>query len=293
MLRPQVGGIYHQKLEDNSMDQSPKAEKPFPDYENPPVIEVVCGILFKPISALLSPYIGILWEKYKSEYPQCSEVAPLDPVIERFDEPPQMALELADVPPLARIWFIHEKGNGIIQVQRDRFLHNWRKVNPEDEYPRYHVVKQMFRDRLFKFQAFLEENSLGSIEPLQYEMTYINHIPKGEGWENLGEIGRIFPDFAFRIKEDRFLPEPSTVNWRTTFALPEKATRMHVVIRHVKVRDSGLPMLLLELTVRGIGTDGSPEGMWNWFDLAREWIVRGFADLTGKEVQKKEWRRIR
>lgn len=264
----------------------------FPDYENPPVIEVVCGIQFKPINTLLSPYLGLLWEKYKSEYPQCSEVAPLNPVIERFDEPPQMTVELANVPPLPRIWFIQSKGNGIIQVQRDRFLHNWKRVESEDEYPRYHVVKEMFRDRLLKFQSFLKENDLGIIEPLQYEMTYVNHIPKGDGWGNLREIGKIFPDFAFRIKEDRFLPEPSAVNWRTTFTLPEVATRMHVGIRHVKIRDSGLPVLLLELTVRGIGTNKSSEEMWNWFDLAREWIVRGFADLTGEEVQKNVWRRI-
>jgi hypothetical protein len=26
-----------------------------------------------------------------------------------------------------------------------------------------------------------------------------------------------------------------------------------------------------------------------WFDLAREWIVRGFTDLTGTDIQKNEW----
>jgi hypothetical protein len=57
-----------------------------PDYEKPPVIEVVCGILFEPIKGLTAPYIGVLWEKFKSEYPRCKEVAPLVPVIERFDE---------------------------------------------------------------------------------------------------------------------------------------------------------------------------------------------------------------
>ena len=263
----------------------------FPSYGNPPVIEVVCGILFKPLSALLSPYVGLLWEKYKDEYPQCSEMAPLDPLIERFDEPPRMMLEIGDKPPLPRVWFIHEKGTGIIQVQRDRFLHNWRKVKPEDEYPRYHVVKELFRDKLGKFQQFLQENDLGKIEPLQYEMTYVNHIPKGDGWQSLGEIGRVFPDFGFRTGNDRFLPEPATLNWRTAFSLPDKAARMHVVIKQVRMRETGLPLIVLELTVRGIGSDTSPDAMWKWFDLAREWIVRGFADLTGKEVQEKIWRR--
>ncbi len=114
--------------------------KSLPDYERPPVIEVVCGILFKSIDKLLAPHLGLLWEKYKTEYPVCREVPPLAPVIERFEEAPRIDLQLADVPPLPRIWFVDEKENGIIQVQRDRFLHNWKKVLPEDEYPRYPQV---------------------------------------------------------------------------------------------------------------------------------------------------------
>ena len=114
--------------------------KNLPDYESPPVIEVVCGILFKSIDKLLAPYFGLLWEKYKPEYPICREVSPLTSVIERFDEPPRVDLQLADVPPLPRIWFVHKNDNGIIQIQRDRFLHNWKKVRPQDEYPRYPQV---------------------------------------------------------------------------------------------------------------------------------------------------------
>jgi hypothetical protein len=28
-----------------------------------------------------------------------------------------------------------------------------------------------------------------------------------------------------------------------------------------------------------------------WFDLGREWIVRGFADLVDKKIQKEQWGR--
>jgi uncharacterized protein (TIGR04255 family) len=267
-----------------------KFSQGLPAYENPPVVEVVCGVLFNPFQLLFAPHLGLLWEKYKSEYPNCREVPPLPPVIEQFEEPPKMELQIADVPPLPRVWFMHVSDNGIIQVQRDRFLHNWRKVRPEDEYPRYHKVIEMFRDRLSRFESFLEENKLGIIEPLQYEMTYINHILQGVGWTKMNEIGNVFPDFTLRASEQRFLPEPEGINWRTMFVLPDRAGRLHVTIRRGIHRDSGLSMLLLDLTVRGMGSDKSSEGMWAWFDLAHEWIVRGFADLTGKEVQKKIWR---
>ncbi len=87
------------------MNPATEAEEPVVDYENPPVIEVVCGILFKPIQALLAPHLAVLWEKYRSEYPICSEVAPLAPVIEHFEDSFEMKLEFSDLPPLPRIWF--------------------------------------------------------------------------------------------------------------------------------------------------------------------------------------------
>jgi uncharacterized protein (TIGR04255 family) len=268
-----------------------KALQDLPNYEIPPVIEVVCGVLFKSIDALLAPHLGLLWERYKSEYPICREVAPLAPVIERFEKAPAMDLQFAEMPPLPRIWFVHANNNGIIQIQRDRFLHNWKKVRPEDEYPRYPKVIEMFKDRLSQFESFLKENDLGIIEPRQYEMSYINHIPQGDGWTTLNEIRNVFPDFSLRVSEHRFLPEPEGINWRTNFVLPDQAGRLHVNIQHGKHRETRKPVLVLDLTVRGMGKDKSPEGMWTWFDLARKWIVRGFTDLTGEEVQKQIWRR--
>ncbi|MGA2403522.1 MAG: TIGR04255 family protein [Syntrophobacteraceae bacterium] len=268
----------------------PNKAFPLPDFENPPVIEVVCGIQFKPLVKFLSPHIGLLWGRFKAEYPETREVAPLNPVVEKFDTPPQVSFEISNTPPLPRVWFLESKGNCVIQVQRDRLLHNWRKVDNKDQYPRYENVKENFSDALTNFKSFLAENSLGAIEPVQYEMTYINHILQGEGWRDLSEIGDVFPDFSFRRADKRFLPAPNSLNWHTSFMLPQATGRLHARIRYVKLRDTGKPLLLLDLTVRGIGEDSSPEAMGAWFDVAHEWIVRGFADLTGNEVQK-IWKR--
>lgn len=260
----------------------------YPNFENPPVVEVVCGVHFKTIKSILSPHFGLLWEKYKSDYPVCQEVAPLAPVIEQFEDEKSITLGFQEIPPLPRIWFIHKNDYGIIQVQRDRFLHNWRKVGPKDEYPRYPTVIELFKNRLSQFESFLSDNDLGKLEPLQYEMTYINHIWEGEGWTNLSEIGRVLPDYSFRSGTERFLPEPERINLRTSFLLPNKAGRMHVTVRNGRRREGGKPMILMDLTVRGI----SDKGMEHWFDTAREWIVCGFADLTGEKIQKKVWRRL-
>lgn len=270
-----------------------RTSQDLPDFEKPPVIEVVCGIQFKELRSLLAPHLGLLWEKFKAEYPGCQEVPPLAGTFERFDEgaSSKADIQLSENPPLPRIWFIHTQGNGIVQVQRNRFLHNWKKIRIEDEYPRYGAVISMFRERLATFEDFVEENALGTIEPLQYEMTYMNHIPQGEGWDSMGELGTIFPDFTWRNEKDRFLPQTESISWRTSFALPKRTGRLHVTIRNVQRREDNLPLLLYELTVRGMPADTSRDAMWKWFDLAREWIVRGFEDLTGTDIQTKTWRK--
>src|ERR1041385_7253995 len=124
-----------------------------PSFQRPPVNEVICGVTFKPIDSLLVPHLGLLWEKFRESYPECKEVDPLLPVIEVFDgKEPQSSFA---VPTLPRLWFISKDENGIIQIQRDRFLHNWRKVRPADEYPRYGVVIEKFRNHLVTFRSFL------------------------------------------------------------------------------------------------------------------------------------------
>jgi uncharacterized protein (TIGR04255 family) len=264
-----------------------------PEYESPPVTEVVCGILFKPLDGLQMPHIGLLWDRFRAEYPTCQEVAPLLPVVERFGDAPEPDMgSFSEVPP-PRIWFLHKDGTGIIQVQKDRFLHNWKQANPSDEYPRYAMVKKLFASRLEVFEGFLAEFSLGPLSPFQYEMTYVNHIPLNAGWKTLSDIGNLFPDHRWHDSAGRFLPTPEVLNVRQTFALPDKLGRLHVAIRNAARRDDMQPILLFELTVRGFPNDASAEAMWKWFDLAREWIVRGFTDLTSESAQRDVWRRTR
>jgi uncharacterized protein (TIGR04255 family) len=259
------------------------------EFDNPPVNEVVCGILFERLEKFLNSYLGLLWENYQPEYSESREVAPLPPVVERFDNAPQQPY--VDVPPLPRTWFVHTNDNGILQVQRDRFLHNWRKVRPDDEYPRYHKVIERFRTHLSTFTTFLEEHNLGVVKPIQYELTYINHIMQGEGWEAIGDVGKVFPHFGWHLATSSFPPLPETINWQTSFVLPDYAGRLHTRIHSAIRRQDEHPLFRFELTARGIGDYTTLEAMWDWFELAHEWIVLGFDGLTDRQVQQDIWRR--
>jgi uncharacterized protein (TIGR04255 family) len=262
-----------------------------PDYEKPPVIEVVCGIQFKALEGFRIPHFGLFWELFKAEFPTCQEVAPLIPTFEHFgaeEVEPQVPMEL----PLPRVWFLNSDETGIVQLQRDRFLRNWKKGKPTDEYPRYSVVIELFRRHLQSFQDFVAQQKLGRIEPTQYEMSYVNHIAEGEGWSTLADLSKVFRDFSWNT-DPRFLPSIEHLNLRKTFALPDHKGRMHVSIRDGNRREDKKPVILFEFTVRGFPGIATYDAMCMWFDLAHEWIVRGFADLATEAIQKNVWLRKR
>jgi uncharacterized protein (TIGR04255 family) len=269
-------------------------DKILPDFEKPPVAEVVSGIQFKSIKNLTGPNLNLLADKFRTEYPVVKEVLPLAPVLESFGDAPAREMASFDhIFGLTRYWFETTDGNGLIQVQKDRLLHNWRKEKDTDHYPHYDYVIGKFRSCLEVFEGFLDEKNLGKLELTQFELTYVNHIPSGEGWETFDDLGNVFRDFFRRGDKARFLPHPEAISWQTSFRLPEQTGRLHVSTRLGKRKKDEVPVILLELTARGVSPDDKRVSMWTWFDMAHEWIVCGFADLTAEAIQKNVWRRKR
>jgi uncharacterized protein (TIGR04255 family) len=264
-----------------------------PDYDNPPVNEVVFGIQFKKLQNFKAPHTGILWEKLgRGEYPECKEMPPIGHTIESFEgvlpQSQSITIEGLINPPLPRLFFISEIKNHLIQIQEDRLHQNWRKLKPGDEYPRYVKLYPKFLESWKVFTAFAEELDLGHIEPDQYELSYVNHIPRGEGWVDLLDIHKVFRDFQLK-SDDRFLPEPENMSWRKSYRLPDDKGRLHVSMRLAVSRESKDQLIILDLTARGF-VAGQMDA---WFAMAHEWIVKGFSDLTDESIQESIWKKKR
>jgi uncharacterized protein (TIGR04255 family) len=263
-----------------------------PDYVSPPVIEVVGGVGFAPVEGFKAVHIGLLWEVFRDQFPNVEEHPPIVMPLEVLDRtgPPIGEVQFVETPPLPRIWFVDSTGNGIVQVQREALLHNWRKLKDGDQYPRYNAVISEFRDHFARFTKFVEEHRLGKVLPMQYELNYVNHIFSGEYWTPGKTLNSVFPDFQWRSDGRRFLPTAyEAVNWKTVVRLPNDAGRLHITIQTAFKRTDNSPLLILEMKARGMAKDQSPESIWRWFDLAHEWIVRGFADITDKKIQQTLW----
>ena len=256
-------------------------------FDNPPVVEVVCGVLFEELDQPITPYIGLFWGPIRSKFPTVREVAPIIPQIE-VSEPQGIVAKIVGVPPTPRIWLMTKNEGELIQVQKDRLLYNW-KLGEETPYPGYDVVFVEFEKYLSRFENFIEENDLGELKIRQFELTYVNHIGADKGYPVPGAEAGILVDHVRDETRSRFLPGIERYNWATTYLLPNDHGRLHITAQSA-LRESE-PLMRLDLTARGIGEDRSRNGLKPWFDVAHEWITHGFADITDPETQTSVWGR--
>jgi uncharacterized protein (TIGR04255 family) len=244
-------------------------------YDNPPIVELVCGVHFQYLDRLKAPHYGLLWEKFREKgFIETQEVPPLSPS--------SGSLQLSDVPPLPRVMFQTESGEKLIQVQRDRFLVNWRRMSEEQDYPRFENVFEAFLEHAEKFKDFLSSNGLGSIEPLEYELTYSNQLFEGEDWENISNIGELFPDFSWRESS----PKPNEIKWHTTWPLPEGRGNLRTTIQSGKNSENKKSILRFDISAKGMHESAELlESMRSWFELAHEESIEVFEHMTSESVR--------
>jgi uncharacterized protein (TIGR04255 family) len=184
-------------------------------------------------------------------------------------------VELLELPELRRTWLLNAEGTHLIQLQEDRFIFNWKRTEDDAAYPSYQNVIQGFRTQWANYERFLVEQGLGEPTPVQLDLTYFNML--------VG-LPSYFKDHVRVIAEDRFLPEPEAINWRSQFPLPNGAGRLHVTAISSRHLGSGRTGIRLDLTARGLPKDVSAAGCEAWFTMAHEWITQGFTDLTTPEA---------
>ncbi len=271
---------------------------PRPEYADPPVSEVVLSVQFLPLAGWRSPHAGWYWSRIGSDYPIAEEHPALPMQIEKFGEElrqshfVQSPIRVGFEPNTSRFWFIADPSTRLIQIQRDRFTINWRKVTGREIYPRYEdEMRPRFEHEWLGFKDFVVENGLGVIDVQQCEITYVNHIPCGAGWETFSKALSLLSYWSGR-GSDGFLPEPETFSMSGSFIMPRDSGRLHFVAQRVIRQMDQLEGLQLQLIARGRPLSGDDVGILAWMDEGRDWIVRGFTDLTTGEAHKL-WGRTR
>jgi uncharacterized protein (TIGR04255 family) len=246
-------------------------------FDNPPLSEVACGVGFANRAGLTPIEIGRFWTKIVNEYPR-SEVAPPLP----YPGVPFMIITI----PSPRMIFRTENGSQVLQIQPNWFLFNWVRAKSGSEYPRYHNVLHAFERELARFQEHLEVVGIGAIDVFQqFTLSYVNHIPRRDGWKTRDELRLFMPDFFATWPTHHQLREPSDLFMQ--FGQELGFGHLNVSVRNGRTQADPEEIFVLELAVSSPLAPKEPSSMKSWFDQARESIVMCFVDLISSEARKK------
>jgi len=262
-------------------------------FSEPPVVETVLGVQFVPLKGFGLQHFGLFWSKVREEYPKLVSQPSLPRVIESFEEKfvpkPEITVSLSEKLPGLRGWYLNEPETRLIQIQNDRFLYNWKKVKGNETYPQFDTIQPEFKANWEKFCKFLTDEDIDHPELTQCEVTYVNHIDIGKGWNSFGEFDKVFAPWSGKFSGP-FLPTPEKMTFNTTFVIPNKKGRLHISAMPAIRRNDGKEIIKVELTARGRPTNSNLSAVLEWFQVGHEWIVQGFTDLTTDHMHK-IWRR--
>jgi len=257
-------------------------ESSTPSYKRPPVVETVLGVEFVPLGNWSIPHFGLYCSKVRSALPK-SEVKPV--IISTADGTVPLRIEVQQTPE-ARCWYIDPSGAELVQVQKDRFLFNWRQTASESQYPRYFDrVRPQFLSWWQTFLDFLKQEGLDQPEVLQCEVTYINHIPKGDRWEVAADWHNVFT-VCGDFREEKFLPAPESRRFAFNYQMPNSMGGLNVTAtRAIRTSDSK-EIIHFQLSAKGKPASSDIKGICAWLDAGHDFVVKGFPELTKPEMHK-------
>lgn len=276
------------------MTQIPEYVRPptLPDFENPPVSEVVLAVRFAPleVGAILLAVVG--HEVFGSELPRTEEHPPVVMPIEEFGGGgrDRDLDEILETPPSPRFWFISESGNEVAQVQEDFFARNWRREDASGViYPHFDAVREPFIEGYLAFSDALGEQTGKALTPIQCEVTYVNHLLPGPTWSAHREFAKVLGWPAPR--QTSFLPEAESARVVMKYVIQQSGEpigRLQASSQPAFRRIDQLPVIIFNLTARGRPLSDDLGGVVRFMDIGHEWIVRGFKELTTPAMHR-EW----
>ena len=248
-----------------------------PSYQRPPVNEVAVGIHYVSDMALGLRDMFRIHSFFEDRYPGLEEYPLLPKIVESADQMPSVEFAFVGGQAiLPRLWFVGVSPTEIVQLQRDRLVVNWRKMTESDTYLRFDAhVKPAFIDAHRRLVLALDE--MGSTEPAieRIEVAYVNAIIMESG-DTLATVLR-----PLRPSEERgFLPEVDGLQMQLTYKVPQlDGGSLLIGIGSATRKEDGASTVIMQLTVRA-KTDGTFDHALQCIDVAREWIVRGFTDMS-------------
>ena len=251
-------------------------------FERPPVAEVALAIHFAEDSPRTTAQIGALWSKLlRDRYPLSQDQPLAPPQLEDFtnstDGAPMFASLFIGSPVGSRSWFLTEDQTNLVQVQKDRIVLNWRRME-QDAYPRYPALREELVRILGLLATEGSDFNFWPLVPTQVEVTYINQVShEFLGRPILNSVRFEWPEW-FGV-----VGAPQLQQVFASSSIDGCPSRLYVSLG---VGNAG--KLQLDLTCRSQVRAGELDQALALLDDAHDRIVHGFQEVISDEMRK-EW----
>lgn len=256
-----------------------------PKFDRPPVNEVVISVQFEPVAGLTTAHLAAWWhDEARTRYPKAGERPPVDAQVEQFDSTgPVLSLQFgAPVAPVA-LWLFNDGETELVQLQANRFTRNWTR-SPNEGYPSYATLKPRFDQDFGSLCDHLSGQGFPPLVVTQCELTYLNPIVPDDNWSRPGQINEIIAPWSGEFSEP-FLLEPEGVQLRAGWVVEFQGDRVGRFTTEVgPLAGAGPPRILVTLQSRLRPLAAGQAGIDASLDLSHDWIVRGFASLTTRQM---------
>jgi uncharacterized protein (TIGR04255 family) len=233
-----------------------------------PLDEVVMGVRFVAPNFSVIDY-GLFWDELNERYPNVSTQPPIQHV-------PEVG-GFIFAQSLPRIWYQSADGHFVVQLQADKLVINWRRVNREGTYPRYAAISERFFDALARFEKAVKRlNESYPLVTQQLEFSYVNLIDESLRQAVNG------PMFSWESKDwNKMLPSPSGKVVQYNFDFPEDAMRLTATTRPAIEIASQQTITSFQLDARSTSV---PDSWEQWYDVAHKKLNEAFKDLLTREA---------
>ncbi len=246
--------------------------------------EVVISVHFNELGKLsilhLAELIGIFARKGFSKGEEHAIVTPpVEPSqTQEFMLDAQINVTPLVTPLFPRIWLIHQRGNMIIQMQRDRFTFNWRRYGTYTDIPGYSVIFQEFKKLYNEFTEFIRMKKIGLLNPLQFELSYVYEVSQDSGKDIFTSIGKACNIFN-NENINPFWYRAKSLNLRISFQMDYPNSWIFLgVNNHIKLPEEN-QVLRIDFSSINFKVNEDKE-MSEWFQSAYNEIIKKSDSLT-------------
>lgn len=266
-----------------------------PDFENPPVDEVVIGLQYDRLVGFTDAHAGLFWQRVRAQYPRTQSRPRSELAIENLATamaagPSLPTFEVIQVDDSVgnRTWLISDDDSMLLQVQDTQFLRNWRLRDAK--YPHLDEHAVAFWAAYDQFEALLDEERIERPVIRQLELSYFNWIPTDSP-------GFFNPIASAKLESAGLGPEPEQARYTATYLDRDESgtprARLRVDLQPaLKADEDGAQLgYRFVLSYRAPFSEPTREQLQAAIARGREVIDWSFVDLTSPTAHS-EWGRI-